>query len=317
MDDKAKLEAVNFFFQSHSRSTRNCHEASETCNEPAICAHSIPSSTVLKRLSRNGHVVMPHISLKYPPPAEISFKAIGISSATTFTGLCSQHDNDIFRLIDTTLPNIKDDTHLFLLAYRAVLREFHVVLQNGLRFQATYQKRVDLGISPGAVPCQYGLFAASHLENAYDCYSYKRQFDVAYLNKRWDDVTHEILFLADQGPTIAVSSLFSLDDVPAPEVPRVALSLFPNDDGVVVVFSSTKDDSPYVRDYIKRILDADSYYRRYLISKLVLQSCDNFVISPEYFDQMSNSQKDAICRFYVDTILENHEEHDDKNLYLF
>ena len=66
-----------------------------------------------------------------------------------------------------------------------------------------------------------------------------------------------------------------------------------------------------------RVLESNSYFQKYLLSKLVLQSCDNFVIAPQYYDALSQDVKNAICRFYVDTILKNAENHDDKRLYLF
>src|SRR5882724_6123875 len=105
MDEKATLETVNHFFKVHGVSTDRCHEPSEMCEHPAIRAHSIPSGTILAVLADDGHVVMPSLKLKVPPPAEISFKRVGKNQATTFTGLCARHDNDIFRPIDDRLPD--------------------------------------------------------------------------------------------------------------------------------------------------------------------------------------------------------------------
>ena len=100
-----------------------------------------------------------------------------------------------------------------------------------------------------------------------------------------------------------MSSLFSIDELLAPEVPRIAFSIFPNESNVTVVFSSTHLDWPYVSAYLDRIFNATSFYQRYLISKLILQSCDNFVISPDYFDLMPTTQQGKLCQFYTDTIL--------------
>lgn len=317
MDDKARLETLNHFFKVHGISTHRCHEPSEQCDQTAIRAHSIPSATVLARLSDDGHVIMPHMKLKVPPPAEISFKRVGKNQATTFTGLCSQHDNDIFRPIDGGLPDLGDPSHLFLLAYRAVLREFHVCLQNALRFQSTYQNRVEIGLSPCTEPCTFGMFAVAHLANAYECYQYKREFDRYYLTTDWSQLHHHIVVLKGQPPSIAVSSMFSLDDVDAPETPRVTLSVFPSGPDVTVACSALPHDAPFVRTYLDRILSSESYFQKYLLSKLILQSCDNFVMAPTYYDALTQDRKDAICEFYVDTILENAEDHEDERLYLF
>jgi hypothetical protein len=214
--DKAKLETINHFFKVHGISTKRCHEPMEKCDQKAIRAHSIPSSTVLDRLAREGHVVMPKLKLKTPPPSEIQFKRIGANKATTFTGLCAKHDNYIFRPIDDALPDLTDNSHLFLLAYRAVLREYHVVLQNALRFQSTYLKRVEVGLSTGTMPCDFGMFATTHL-----------------------------------------------------------------------------------------------------LSKLILQFCDNFVIDPEYYDSMLQEQREAIERFYIVTAFSNNEDYENERLFLF
>jgi hypothetical protein len=40
--------------------------------------------------------------------------------ASTFTGLCSPHDAEIFRPIDTENFNPRSQEHLFLIAYRSV-----------------------------------------------------------------------------------------------------------------------------------------------------------------------------------------------------
>lgn len=260
---------------------------------------------------------MAQMKLKVPPPNIIEFKYIGRNKATTFSGLCGQHDNDIFRSIDDRLPDLSDQTHLFLLAYRAVLREYYVVLQNAVRFQSTYRKRVELGLSPGTEPCKFGMFALSHLCNAYECYEYKRHIDLAYLAGDWSQLNHHVLLIKNQSPSIAVSSMFSLDEVDAPETPRVTLSVFPTESDVAVVFSAIPSDSPYVDTYLHRLLTSESYLQKYLLSKLILQSCDNFVIDPQYYDSMPQDRKDAICQFYVNTILETAEDHEDARLYLF
>jgi hypothetical protein len=317
MKHDAKNEAVNYFFKLHGKSIDRCHEPTETCHQPAIRAHSIPSSTVLDRLAENGHVIMPCMTLKFPPPAQIEFKPVGKNQATTFTGLCSRHDNDIFRPIDVAFPNLQKNQHLFLLAYRAVIREYHVVLQNAIRFQAAYEKRIEVGLSPGNVPCDSGMFAISHLCNAFECYEYKRHYDDAFLAADWQALQHHVIVFKNQRPSIAVSSMFSLDDIDAPETPRVTLSVFPVGADVAVIFSGTRDDWPFVGVYLHRLLSSESYFQKYQLSKLVLQSCDNFVIAPQYFDSLSQDARDALCTFYVDTIIENAENHEDERLYLF
>ncbi len=317
MTDKAKLETLNHFFKVQGVSTDLCHEPSEKCEQTAIRAHAIPSGTVLSTMAKNGHVVMLQMRLKSPPPAEFDFKLVGISKATTFTGLCSVHDHDIFRPIDVRLPDLADPSHLFLLAYRAVLREYHVCLQNAWRFQSTYQKRIEVGLSSGAERCDFGMLATDHIANSFECYRYKRQFDLSYLAKDWSKLQHHIIVLKDQRPSIAVSSMFSLDNLDAPETPRVTLSVFPSGEDVVIVFSAITSDASIVSPHIDRILTSDGFFQKYLLSKLILQSCENFVLAPSYYNSMTQDRKNTLCKFFVDTVLDNTEGHEHEYLYLF
>ena len=255
-------------------------------------------------------------NLRSHPPQKLT-SSTSVETGRQYSLDSAQHDNDIFRRIDDHLPDLSDASHLFLLAYRAVLREFHVCLQNAWRFQSTYQKRIEFGLSPGTEPCDFGMFATDHLCNAYECYEYKRRLDQYFLATDWPQLKHHIIVLKDQPPSIAASSMFSLDDVDAPDTPRVTLSVFPAGPDVVVVFSAVPNDAPFVTTYLDRILTSDGHFQKYLLSKLILQSCDNFVVSPRYFDSLTQDRKDAICQFCVDTILENSEEHEDAGLYLF
>tara|TARA_R110002050_G_C8936749_1_gene512344 strand:- start:136 stop:1089 length:954 start_codon:yes stop_codon:yes gene_type:complete len=317
MKKEKKLETINHFFKVQSKSTDRCLEPNDNCDRKAIRSHSIPSGSILSSLSKDGHVIMPSMNLNYPPPSEIEFKEIGVNKATTFSGLCSNHDSEIFRPIDIDLPDTDNQEHLFLLAYRAVLREYHACLQNALRFQSTYQKRIDVDISPKNEPDSFGMYTTSHMANAYECYLYKREFDQYLLSSEWSKLKHHIIVLKNQAATIAVNSLFSLDDIEAPETPRVTLSIYPNNTDLIVVFSFTETDSLYVSNYLNRILNSEGYYQKYLLSKLILQSCENIVLSPDFFDSFSEDKKNAIGQFFIDTIFVTAQDYESEYLYLF
>ena len=316
-NDLSQREALNNFFRVRGTSINRCHEPEEQCNKKAIRAHSIANGNILSRMSYDGHVVMPRIKFRHPHPPEFRFERIGRNSATTFSGLCAGHDNALFRSIDNRLPNIEDKEHLFLLGYRAVLREYHVVLEEASRAQATYLKRVDVGLSSRTESDAVGLFATQQLRNAYDCYQFKREFDRRYLSRDWIHLEHRVVVLPNQPPSIAVSSLFSLDDVGAPELPRVALNVFPVGNDVVVVFSAIPRDASAAYSYLQRLLAAEPYLQKYLLSKLILQSCDNIVIHPRYYESMTKERRRAISDFFARTLFDNEEAHEDQRLYLF
>lgn len=161
------------------------------------------------------------------------------------------------------------------------------------------------------------MLATSHLANAFECYEYKRGFDLAYMSSDWSWLTHHVIVFQNQPASVAVNSMFSLDEIDAPETPRVTLNVYPADRDVVVVFSTTATDAPFVVSYLNRILTADGFYQKYLLSKLILQFCENFVIAPKYYDSLTQERKDAIQEFFIDSVQQNAENREDCRLYLF
>ena len=317
--NKHTARVINHFFKIHKTTTDHCHEPEETCTQKAIKAHSIPSGSVLSRLSRDGHVVMPRLLHDYPEPPTLLFKHIGRNQATTFTGLCAKHDNVIFHPIDDKTPDISSDRDLFLLAYRATLREYHVTLQSAIRFQSMYQKRVEVGLSSENEPCSAGQCRRHHtLSTHMNATNISVELDGYYLSSQWSRMKHNVLVFQDQRPSVAVSSLFSLDDVDAPETPRVSLSVLPLDtSSVAVVFTATPRDARFVDLYLDRILSSELHLQKYLISKLILQSCENFVIDPLYYASMTEGQQEVIHQFFNRTMNRNDDDFEDERLYLF
>jgi hypothetical protein len=111
--------------------------------------------------------------------------------------------------------------------------------------------------------------------------------------------------------------MFSFDDIDAPVTPRATLSLFPRESDVAVVFSSTQTDAPFVDAYLQRLLISEPYYQKYLLSKIILQFCENFIIDPQYYNSISQEKKIAIDQFYLDTMISNNDDYENEQLFLF
>ena len=125
---------------------------------------------------------------------------------------------------------------------------------------------------------------------------------------------HRHFVLRDQAATVAVSATADLGNVGSP---TFTLNVFPTDEGTVVLFSTLKEHIGEVAAYLDRLLSAQSCFQKYLLSKFILQSCDNFVIHPDYYDTMSAVKRETVLRFFGHTIAENDETYEDEHLYLF
>ncbi len=297
---------------------QRCLDPEESCEQQPIRAHSLQNARILDQLCRNGHVIMPSLRHNSDGESSVAFNLVGRNKATIFMGLCAKHDERTFKPIDAFHCDFSNPQHLFLISYRSILKEAHACFEKAYKKQTAYMARVSGGLSPGDKPDAAGLEATAWLVNAYDTYRYKRIFDEAYLGGDYAAVHYLHFEFADLNPSIGVSSLFSLDDLEWPEdVARVTLNVFPLDKNVHVIFTFTEVDRPIVHQFLDRVRSASEYYQRYLISKIILQHCENFVISPQYFDGMSQEKQEAIKSFFETTCSKNLPDFESEHLYLF
>jgi hypothetical protein len=141
-----RQELKSFVFGLLGQRVRRCLAPGEGCLEKAISAHSIPKSCVLNQICEDNHVVMPITRPESDLMPALEFKRVGKNKASTFTGLCAKHDNEIFQPIDRFPFDTTNVQNLFLLAFRSVLNELHAVMQSAILLQTAYQKRMALRV---------------------------------------------------------------------------------------------------------------------------------------------------------------------------
>jgi hypothetical protein len=306
-------------FRIDSGQFSRCLAIGISCNEPAIRAHSVQNARYLDLLAEDGHVIAFGRRFDVDKGLTIDYSSVGRNRATTFEGLCTSHDNELFSAIEVGELDLESPQHTFLLAYRATIREFHATCDAVCKVQGAYAKRVELGIDPKGEPSPTGIFAVERMIVSYETYHYKLLFDEAYASRNFALLTHDILQLDVEQPTIGLSSLFSLDGVLRGDATvRVCASVLPvSPRRTVVVLSYLSEDAPLARSHLSRVLGSDGYHQRYELSKLFLNSCDNFVIAPSYFRSWTKEKRDAVREYFTRTIVRGHMEFDNVHLYLF
>jgi hypothetical protein len=274
---------------------------------------------VIDLLADQGHVVALRLDFSEGVP-DIEFKSVGRNSASTFAGLCGEHDRELFRPLDTRTLDLTDPEQLFLLAYRSVTRELHAVMESATKIQSAYISRVELGIDPGNEASPAGLFATQHLVNSYETYEYRRiNFDANLLARSFDAVEHDVISLRHTQPTIAVSSLFSLDQVLGEDdVVRVALNVVPLDQAnSAVILSYTKADCGKAKAALDRVLSAQGEHQKYQLSRLILGSIENFLIAPSYFSTWSREKRNRVKEAFASTLMVGSDVSEHPDLMLF
>ncbi len=270
-------------------------------------------------LARDGHVkALGRRANKETGPA-IRFEDVGRNQTTTFTGFWPQHDSEIFRAIDNNPFQPTNPEHLFLTAYRAVAKELHSIMEATVRIQAMYQDRVTLGLDSGDEPSPAGMFAVEQMMKSYLTYEYKCHFDQALVTGQYEKVLYDVIYITHEVPTLGVCSLFSIDGVSKDgDWVRTTLNVLPLTEGEsVAAFSYLPADVGLARASLGQMLNSTGYQQKYLLSKQILNACENFVVSPAHYDKWSAEKRVAITNYFVQTILTGNLDHEDELLYLF
>lgn len=318
-DLKAFREAI---YNQPNKGFYRCFWPKEWCKQKSIRAHSIQNNRVLALLSESGHIVMLKCQQDLDNEPKVDFKMVGRNQATTFTGLCGKHDKELFKLIDDEELDFANKEQLFLLAYRSVLRELHSKMKAAVDIQSIYTKAIELGRSDPNIPDEAMQEATIAIYESYMFYRYKFSFDMIFQRQSFDDLVHEMLCIDTIYPSIAASSVFSPLDNIKQYVNRndpkcVVLNVIPSKSTTTVVFSYKASHRDYVRHSIYDILSASSYLRSYLLSKLILMHCENFVISPRCYREMGDDKKEAIKKYFMTNIFAEKTDYNDERLLLF
>ncbi len=318
--EKIPKDFLSSFFEIDKLRFERCLEPLMQCRGRPIRAHSVQNSRILDLLVRKGHVIGFRRRIDIEKGPVVDFGTVGRHEATTFTGLCADHDRDIFAPIDTKEFDVNDKEQLFLLAYRAVIRGLHATMEAAVKVQSGYKRRVALGLSPGDQPSPDGLFAVDRMILAWKTFRYRvDHFDTAFLDGSCDSIIHDVIIFNNQTPTVAASTLFSVGKLRnEDDLVGVVLNIVPrNESETVVIMSYAAKDATTARSEFSRVHNGQVDYQKYEISRTLLNYCENFVISPSYFKGWSDHKREVVREYFTRTIFENDTQFEDKDLMLF
>lgn len=278
------------------------------CPEPAIKAHSIQKSGKLADIVENDFVYAFNLRPQFDnPPQPPDFRRTSHNQATTFMGLCKDHDNYLFEPIDNSPIDLNNEEHVFLLHYRTVLKEHHGALTVERWTAEAYAEMAGGGaIDPNDSVSRELKESAARNQNF--LYDEKRKMDLLYLNKDYHRVGTEVVRLPKADPALAVSAFFSTGAVIFGSERGAerfcALNVFPQDGRHVMVFSFREGGRLLAK---RNMVGALRYHaekdREQPASRLVLENCEDPVLKPSTHDAFSDEQKSAIRGYYFRTAM--------------
>ena len=273
-------DLLRSYYDSFKTRAFLCLYPGMSCTKKPINAHSIQNSRVFDLLQQNDHLVGLKIKTDSDHIPTISYALIGRNKASTFEGLCKEHDNQLFDKIDNAELDPTNNEQLFLIAYRSVLKELHASISKAIKLQLAYQEKIEMGLIKGETPSKEAIIATQGIIDSYEVDNYKRVLDEAFLMKDYGLLSHRVFEIETSEPTLACSQLFSIDSVRIKDlVPRAIMNIFPvSHHNTLAIFSSVYSEKELVDDYLYKCLNSVSYSRYYEISKLVLRNSENFYL---------------------------------------
>jgi len=120
----AAREAIKDFQRRFS--ARVCLSPTGGCSGDIIAAHTLSAASMLRPISRDGHVYALRSNL-YAPSADgpATIGLLGIKNTSVFNGFCATHDKALFSPIEDEQFNCKPQ-QLFMHAYRAIAKESYL-----------------------------------------------------------------------------------------------------------------------------------------------------------------------------------------------
>jgi len=308
------------FFEIYSKSYSRCFGPDPRCRKKIIRAHSIPNARELEALQDDGHVITLQVRFGEEGP-QVKFAPEGRNDATTFRGLCGVHDNAIFGAFDSEEINLSDERHRFLLAYRAVIREFYMKARKAFVFT-----KATKGVtrSDGAKYEDAKRVFAWAIEDVFSFFPIKAEYDHLYLRSAFSGLRSEVVTLGCAPPVFAASSLFGpTSDVVVPKDPVASrrcltVNVLPLDSATSVVFSWLPAHQEFADRKLRSLRSlADCEARRHWISKEVIKNCENFVMKPSHFESFRPERRSEILSFFTENIVAPVRDSDSPDLDVF
>ena len=276
------------------------------CEEPTIRAHSISNERLLRKLSKDGHVM--HFNRNTSDWG--SLVETGRGAATTFRGFCSKHD-EIFHPIDNEDYVVGNVEQEYLFAFRAAAKEFTtrkaMVHATDTRLVNNQEQEFPLDNFGLAMMDDFKQGFAMGLE---DQKNTRGVFIDTFDKGKYNVLETAVLEIGEELP-IAVSSTFNLEldyggslinDVSSARygtrMKPCFLTIFPQNGktyGLISYFR--KDKKSY--GFLKNLDSLDDSEKKVILSNLLTSYTENFVAEPTYWGSLSNETNEKYSEIYA------------------
>jgi hypothetical protein len=282
------------------------------CKAKPIGSHSIQRAGPLTLLADgSGHVfsLEPHRESGQPSAARM--RRVGTRRASTFPGLCKKHDESLFRPIDREPLSRPTPEQLFLLSYRAVLREHYVGRLSELQLARTLRLAIEARVPRNHIAVLLAhltrmRWGAARLKTIAGFYARVHQ------GRLYEDglshLTGRNIWLLPFAVGAYFEPVFKPDGsrIPGglgPGVgPFLTLNVVPHPDGSIVLLSYPAEHRATLHEFLQPFrppIEELTFVER--IWEIALRYCENIIVAPNYWNVVPGDVQARIVDFYNST----------------
>ena len=271
-----------------------------------VKAHTIQRKGGLNRIARNGHVYNFLLGSHHTKDNDAGVaqpELIGINEASTFTGFCTFHDNKTFEPIEKYTFE-SNQHHAFLLAYRAICREFYenasapemIAPFRTLDKGRSLSEQVDLQetLNNAKASFESGFKEIQTYKTAYDSALQRSDFsEVRFYVVRFDCIPDLLCNGATQ-PQYDFQGTLLQDLLTFGTLPdHISFSLIPIDSGGAAVFSWLGENKTSEK-LVRSLASLSDDLLPHAIVRFTFEYFENIFASPSWWDGLAETAKQAL-----------------------
>lgn len=307
MDNNRRQSEINRSYITAARVKECFHHQKDECKGKIKQAHSIQKNGKLSILESdvNGNKSVysfAHSRISYEHMMN-ELIPIGKKEASTFYGFCDFHDSKLFSKIENFAFDDSDE-HLFLHSYRSFAHSYHLKNEEIRAWNdVEYQKILIDTYGQKDVKVKQRQFKAleKHLK------SRKKILDDSLTNDEFNNLNYLIfkfdgivpLAIADIiTPSVSFSGkLMNNSDDGNLIVSQPIITLLPEKDYSFLIIAAFNIDE-LSTNYLDEINAMPKYKYEKALSSIIIDSCQNTVISPKFWDKLPSGEKRLILDEY-------------------
>lgn len=284
------------------------------CTKTIVKAHTVPKSSSLREIARDGHVYcfVPTLKNLSANNGRLVPELRGLNLASTFTGFCDRHDNQLFAPIEKTEFTASAE-QCFLLAYRALAREIYT--KDGLVALEEMRGQLDRGKSEDE---QYRiqflnlLISAAAETGARDNAVHKSRMDKIFLSEDFSSVRAYVVEFGEVQDVMCAGSIFPTHDFDGnqlqdildlePVAKAIYFTSFASGGVGYVVFVWMESDDDCCLPLVQTLDSISDEGLSNALIRFMFENFENLHLRPEWWEGLSKAQRSSLVARMADSV---------------